>query len=137
MSASLQWSIIRNNSSFLVKSLGNTFTKEPNNLTGKNAFKYNGLVNKKVVGVEPSPDGKGVLLVTKKKRGHNKPGSNLVSNKLSKNSRATLKSIRNACSKSHYRGDLEDAAIRRAAAIIRSQRPTAAVQKRRTRKKQS
>ena len=27
MSASLQWSIIRNNSSFLVKSLGNTFTK--------------------------------------------------------------------------------------------------------------
>ena len=73
MSASLQWSIIRNNSSFLVKSLGNTFTKvclkyqlliwcgwinvqldciflwqEPNNLTGKNAFKYNGLVNKKV-----------------------------------------------------------------------------------------
>ncbi|CAB4029552.1 60S ribosomal L28, partial [Paramuricea clavata] len=90
-----------------------------------------------VVGVEPSPDGKGVLLVTKKKRGHNKPGSNLVSNKLSKNSRASLKSIRNACGKSHYRGDLEDAAVRRAAAFIRSQRPTAAVQKRRTRKKQS
>ncbi|XP_046843980.1 60S ribosomal protein L28-like [Xenia sp. Carnegie-2017] len=137
MSASLQWSIIRNNSSFLVKNLGNTFTKEPNNLTGKNAFKYNGLVNKKVVGIEASSDGKGVILVTKKKRGHNKPGSNLVSTKLSCNSRATLKCIRNACGKSHYRSDLEDAAVRRAAALLRSQRPTAVVQKRRTRKKQT
>ena len=69
--------------------------------------------------------------------GHNKPGSNLVSTKLSKNSRATLKTIRNACSKSHYRSDLEDVAVRRAAALLRSQRPTAAVQKRRTRKKQT
>ncbi|WP_411027207.1 60S ribosomal protein L28, partial [Salmonella sp. s54925] len=138
MSASLQWAIIRNNSSFLVKSLGTTFSKEPNNITAKNAFKFNGLIHKKVMGVNPSPDGKGVIVVQKKKRGQHKPASSLVSTKLTQNSRATLKTVRNACTNNHYRSDLEDVAMRRAAALLRSQRPTTgSVHKRRTRKKQS
>merc|ERR1712126_65584 len=52
MSAELCWSIIRNNSCFLKKSHGLTLTKEPNNLTGINSFKYNGLVNKKTKGLK-------------------------------------------------------------------------------------
>ena len=67
----------------------------------------------------------------------NKPSSTLVTAKMSKNSRATLKNVRNFCRKSYYRRDLEDAAVRRASAILRSQRPITAVQKRRTRKKQT
>lgn len=69
--------------------------------------------------------------------GQNKPSSSLVSTKLTKNSRATLKTVKNTCGKNHYRSDLEDAAMRRTAAILRSQKPSATMQKRRTRKKQS
>ena len=69
-SPDLQWLLIKNTSSFLVRrkyAKANTFTtvrlllpplshritllpshQEPNNLTGINAWKYNGLVNKKV-----------------------------------------------------------------------------------------
>ena len=43
--------------------------QEPNNLKAKNSFRYNGLVNKKTVGVEPCKDGKGVVLVSKNARG--------------------------------------------------------------------
>ncbi|CAI8032489.1 60S ribosomal protein L28 [Geodia barretti] len=49
-SPDLQWLLIKNTSSFLVRrkyAKANTFTTEPNNLTGINAWKYNGLVNKK------------------------------------------------------------------------------------------
>lgn len=101
MSADLQWMIIRNNSSFLLKGSGQTFSRvctyiyiyvgltcqvtsrfwkprcsqiyrtwpaslqEPNNLRNRNSFRYNGLVHKKTIGVEPAVDGKGVVLVTK------------------------------------------------------------------------
>jgi len=40
--------------------------QEPMNLANKNSFKFNGLVNKKAVGIESGPDGKGVTLVTRK-----------------------------------------------------------------------
>ena len=64
-SADLQWLLVRNNSSFLVKKNGATFTSEPNNLTQLNTFKYSGLANSKTVGVAVNKAGK-VELVTKK-----------------------------------------------------------------------
>merc|ERR1712133_283807 len=67
MSAELCWSIIRKSSCFLKKSHGLTLSKEPNNLTGINSFKYNGLVNRKTVGVDAAPTGKGVVLAIKNK----------------------------------------------------------------------
>lgn len=45
--------------------------QEPNNLKGRNSFRYNGLVHKKTVGVEVPKDGKGVVLVTKNNTGKN------------------------------------------------------------------
>lgn len=38
--------------------------KEPNNLKNRNNFRYNGLIHKKVVGVEAVKDGKGVVFST-------------------------------------------------------------------------
>ncbi|XP_061406285.1 large ribosomal subunit protein eL28 [Lethenteron reissneri] len=67
MSAHLQWMIIRNNSSFLIKRNKQTFSTEPNNLKARNSFRYNGLIHKKTVGVEANPSGKGVVLVTKRR----------------------------------------------------------------------
>lgn len=43
--------------------------QEPNNLKSRNSFRYNGLIHRKTLGVEPAPDGKGVLVVLKKRSG--------------------------------------------------------------------
>lgn len=34
-------------------------SQEPNNLKARNSFRYNGLIHRKTVGVEPAADGKG------------------------------------------------------------------------------
>jgi len=39
--------------------------QEPYNLKGRNSFRYNGLVQRRTVGIEPSSDGKAVVVVTK------------------------------------------------------------------------
>ncbi|XP_010221159.1 PREDICTED: 60S ribosomal protein L28-like, partial [Tinamus guttatus] len=33
----------------------------------RNSFRYNGLIHRKTVGVEPAPDGKGIVVVLKKR----------------------------------------------------------------------
>lgn len=124
MAAELQWAIIRNNSSFIVKSLGTTLARDPNNLTGTNSFKANGLVNKNVVGIKAAD--KGAILTIKSKE-------KLTSITLSRGGRRTIKSIRAATEGSHYRADLTDFAVRKASAIIRSQK-SKNVAKRRSRK---
>lgn len=43
--------------------------QEPNNLKSRNSFRFNGLVHKKTVGVQPAADGKGVVVVLKKRAG--------------------------------------------------------------------
>ncbi|KAL9987864.1 hypothetical protein ACROYT_G002237 [Oculina patagonica] len=129
--------ILRNNSCFLLKNQGTTFTKEPLNLTGRHSFKSSGLVNKKVVGVAADPSGKGVVLSTKKTKYANKPAKVNSKVTLAGDSRRTVKTIKNLCGKNLYRQDLEDAAVRRACAILRSQRATTGVQKKRTRRKRN
>merc|ERR1712126_165911 len=94
MSAELCWSIIRKNSCFLKKSHGLTLSKEPNNLTGLNSFKYNGLVNKKAVGVDAAVSGKGVVLAIRKSKGTRNPAKALSKTTLH-GSRHAIKTIQN------------------------------------------
>ncbi|CAJ1070180.1 hypothetical protein OJAV_G00121780 [Xyrichtys novacula] len=132
MSSHLQWMVIRNCSSFLIKRNGQTYSTEPNNLKARNSFRFNGLVHKKTVGVQPAADGKGVVVVLKKRAGQNKPATSYEKITINKNSRATLNSVRHIISKNKYRKDLRMAALRRASAILRSQKPVV-VKKKRTR----
>ncbi|ELK23872.1 60S ribosomal protein L28 [Myotis davidii] len=44
-------------------------SQEPNNLKARNSFRYNGLIHRKTVGVEPAPDGKGVVGIMKRRSG--------------------------------------------------------------------
>ncbi|KAL4623139.1 60S ribosomal protein L28 isoform X1 [Arapaima gigas] len=132
MSAHLQWMVIRNCSSFLIKRNGQTYSTEPNNLKSKNSFRFNGLVHRKTVGVEPAADGKGVVVVLKKRAGQRKPVSSYERITINKNSRATLSSLRHIIRKNNYRKDLRMAALRRASAILKSQKPVV-VKKKRTR----
>merc|ERR1712080_186062 len=86
------------------------FSTEPLNLTNRNSARYNGLVNAKAVGVTATPDNKGFVLTTRKCRMAHKPGKSLHKTK-------------GSLIKQRYRKDLSKAAMRRAAAIVRSQKP--------------
>ncbi|XP_071801984.1 large ribosomal subunit protein eL28-like [Asterias amurensis] len=128
----VQWSIIRNNSCFLRKGQGHTFSCEPNNLKCKNTFKFNGLIHDKTVGIEATKDGKGVVLVTKKIKGaRNKPIKQFTRVELKKDARRTLTSIRHILKKNKYRRDIKNSALRRASAILRSQKPVIPMRKKR------
>lgn len=48
-------------------------SQEPNNLKARNSFRYNGLIHHKTVGVEPAADGKGVVVVMKRRSGKHLP----------------------------------------------------------------
>lgn len=43
--------------------------QEPNNLKARNAFRFNGLIHRKTVGVEQAADGKGIVVILKKRAG--------------------------------------------------------------------
>nr|ABW23183.1 ribosomal protein rpl28 [Arenicola marina] len=137
MTADVQWMIIRKNSCFLKKGKGApTMSLEPNNLKNKNSFRYNGLIHKQTVGVEAAEDGKGVVLVTRKNAGFRNPGKNHTRVELKKGgSRRTLHTIRTVIRSNRYRKDLKMAALRRASAILRSQKPIV-VRKARGKKKE-
>lgn len=122
-SPDLQWLIIRNNSSFLLKGNGQTYSREQNNLKSKNSFRYNGLVNRQTVGVVPAKDGKGVVLVTKKSKAGKRPGSSYNKVELKRGSRQTFSTIRKTLRNNSYRKDLKMAAVRRASALLKSQKP--------------
>merc|ERR1712113_1336173 len=88
---------------FLIKRNDAEFSKEPNNLKNKNGFRYNGLIHNKTVGVEATEDNKGVVLVTKKSRGQNKPGKSLTKSTLKGGQRAVLATISRTMRKNRYR----------------------------------
>lgn len=74
-SADFIWGVVRDTSCHIIKhrqsgksgmgSRGAEFTTEPNNPTGRNAFKYSGLANAKTIDVVPTEGG--VVMVTKTK----------------------------------------------------------------------
>ncbi|KAK7813334.1 hypothetical protein U0070_015531 [Myodes glareolus] len=94
MSGHLQWIVVRNCSSFLIKRNKQTYSTEPNNLKARNSFRYNGLIHRKTVGVKPAADSKGVVVVMKRRSGQRKPATSYVRTTINKNTRATLSSIR-------------------------------------------
>uniref|UniRef100_A0A8C1DI63 Large ribosomal subunit protein eL28 n=1 Tax=Cyprinus carpio carpio TaxID=630221 RepID=A0A8C1DI63_CYPCA len=135
----LQWMVIRNTSSFLIKRNKQTYSTEPNNLKARNAFRFNGLIHRKTVGIEPAADGKGVVVILKKRAGEwtkwtlggqCKPATSYEKITINKNSRTTLASVRNIIRKNKYRKDLRMAALRRVSAILRSQKPVVVKKKR-------
>uniref|UniRef100_A0A2I3RJH6 Large ribosomal subunit protein eL28 n=1 Tax=Pan troglodytes TaxID=9598 RepID=A0A2I3RJH6_PANTR len=103
MSAHLQWMVVRNCSSFLIKRK-NT---EPNNLKARNSF---------TVGVEPAADSRGVV-VMKRRSSQRKPATSYVRTTINKNAHATLSSIRHTILKNKYALTCAWAAIRRASAL--------------------
>uniref|UniRef100_A0A2I3GPK4 Large ribosomal subunit protein eL28 n=1 Tax=Nomascus leucogenys TaxID=61853 RepID=A0A2I3GPK4_NOMLE len=107
MSVHLQWTVVRNKP---------TYSTEPCNL--------------KTVGVEPAAKGKGVVVVMKRRSGQPKPATSYARTTSNKNARAILSGIRHMILKNKHLPDLRMAAICRASAILRSQKPVMVKQKR-------
>jgi len=148
MSADLQWAILRNHSSFLVRKRKGTqgdLTSEPGNLTQINSFKFSGLANTKTVGL--TVENKKVVLTTKKYffslfhkeqevlfsvltslgsrlKGTNKPKSANSSSQLNKHmvggSCRAAETINKLVSGNQYRADLAKFAVARYHALHKS-----------------
>uniref|UniRef100_A0A8C2Y617 Large ribosomal subunit protein eL28 n=1 Tax=Coturnix japonica TaxID=93934 RepID=A0A8C2Y617_COTJA len=101
MSAHLQWMVLRNCSSFIIK-------------RNQQTYHMNSALHHLPLQLLPLPLWGG---------GVRKPASSYDRVSIRKNARATLSSIRHMVSKNRYRRDLRMAALRRASAILRSQRP--------------
>merc|ERR1711956_27063 len=112
MSSEIAWAITRNNSAFLLKKRNcpKPFSTDPMNLTNKHSQRYTGLVNKKAVAVAPAADNKGFTVTIKGGKGIAK-------------GKQTVTKVKALIVKQRYRKDLNKAAIKRAAIIVRSQKP--------------
>ncbi|XP_015123553.1 60S ribosomal protein L28 [Diachasma alloeum] len=125
MSSHLNWMIIRNNNAFLLKkrNISKPFSTEPNNLTNLSSYRYSGLVHRKTLGVVDTPDKKGFTVVYKKGKVANKPAKATIKRTMKAGARRSLWKLKNLISSTKYRRDLTKAAIRRASAVLRSQKP--------------
>ncbi|XP_052606066.1 60S ribosomal protein L28-like [Peromyscus californicus insignis] len=63
MSTHLQWMVVQNCSSFLIKRNKQTYSTKPNSLK----VGYNRLIHNNTVGVQPAAEGKGVVVVMKRR----------------------------------------------------------------------
>merc|ERR1711915_503220 len=123
-SGSLCWQIIRNNHAYLVKKrdIKRPFSSESMNLKNVNSFRYNGFCRDRLLGIDPSSDGKGVVLSFKTRKYKNQPAKNTQSTTLKSGPRRTLFKIHRWIRFNRYRKDLRMAALRRASVILRSQK---------------
>jgi len=133
VSPDLIWSIVRDTSCHILKQQvsgrtkmgkrGAEFTHEPNNPTGRNAFKYSGFANPKTVDVTPI-EGGGVVLTTKTKNAARagKPDKMLNKVKLTKDFRHVARSITKNTESNFYRPDLTKAVLAKWSLIAKSQK---------------
>lgn len=71
-SADLQWLLLRNNNSYIVKRNGVALTAEPGNLLNKPSYKNCGMINRKAIAVTKNKDGQVVLKTKRGTRVNNK-----------------------------------------------------------------
>ncbi|ROW12396.1 hypothetical protein VMCG_00519 [Cytospora schulzeri] len=128
VSSDLVWEIVRNNNSFLVKrneAGGVQLSRDPLNLANKNSRKHAGFINEKAVGISAEGE-KGLQVISKKASAVHQPGKAGVKRTFGSHNRKAYKNVANSTAKSGYRPDLREAAVARASAIRKSQRPVKA-----------
>ncbi|KAK5642486.1 hypothetical protein RI129_008653 [Pyrocoelia pectoralis] len=121
----LIWGMIRNNNAFLIKkrNINKPFSSEPYNLTNLSSYKYSGLVHKKAVGIVDAPDKKGFTVVYKKQSKQFRPSKNVVKTTMKSGARRSLHKLKRLMNCNKYRMELTKSALRRASAVLRSQKP--------------
>ncbi|ESP00178.1 hypothetical protein LOTGIDRAFT_226051 [Lottia gigantea] len=136
MSASFNWMIVRNNSSFLMKRGPHQFSREAGNLKGKNTFRFNGLIRDRTIAIQPAKTGKGITVTTRhlKRNGQKRPNKRTFNTNINKDGRHTLKGVSNIMKSGKFDGKTHMAALRKTSAILRSQKPVVVKQRTRAKK---
>ncbi|KAG6916871.1 hypothetical protein DXG01_004852 [Tephrocybe rancida] len=124
MSSDLQWLLLRNNNSFIVKRVveGPVFSKEPGNLRNLHSYKFSGLANSKSIDISETPAG---IQVSARKT---KASSGAVKAAIAKSTIRPRSGPRRAqgvvaqYAKRGYRPDLRTAALARVSALIAAQK---------------
>ncbi|VDK62215.1 unnamed protein product [Anisakis simplex] len=108
------------------------FSTEKFNLKGVNSIRYNGLIHKKGIDIHPAPESNAIMMSTKIKTKTAQPAKSVVAVTLKKNSRKSLKSVKNTTK--NYRRSHLMLAQRRASQLLRSLKPVASRRGRHVRK---
>jgi len=120
----LQWLLLRNNNSFLVKRVpeGPVFSKEPGNLLNLNSHKYSGLANKKVIDIQDSRSGIQIRTRKTKATSHQVATGFATSSIKPRTGGRRALGIAAGYAKRRYRPDLRRATVARVSALIAAQR---------------
>merc|ERR1712002_994552 len=108
---------------------------EPMNLKNLHSFRYSGLVRNKAIGIQSATDNKGVVLSYKSKKAKNKPAKGTVKVTYKLGARTTLSRVNKFIRRQNYRKDLRLKALRKASAILESQKAPKAEKTRGKKKK--
>ncbi|XP_049780433.1 60S ribosomal protein L28 [Schistocerca cancellata] len=125
MSSHLSWMIIRNNNAYLLKkrNINKPFSTEPNNLINVSSYRFSGLIHRKSVGLVAAPDSKGFTVVCKKFKASHKPAKSVTKRTMKAGPRRSLYKLKRLLKANRFRSDIRKAALRRASAVLRSQKP--------------
>nr|SVE76780.1 EOG090X0JNN [Daphnia longispina] len=118
-SSHLQWLITRNTSSFILKkrNVKQPFSREPLHLTNRHCYKYNTLIHKNVIGVEPAKDKNGFMVVMKSKKKVYKPKASMIRFQIKSGPRHSLAKLRNIV-KGGYRKDCRTAVMDEVSVVL-------------------
>ncbi|KAK1229923.1 hypothetical protein PQX77_007022 [Marasmius sp. AFHP31] len=124
MSTDLQWLLLRNYNSFVVKRVpeGPIFSREPGNLTNIHSHKYSGLANTKTIDVA---DVNGSIQITTRKPKASPqavaPARAVTTTRARSGGRRALR-VASANAKKGYRPDLRRATLARVSALLAAQK---------------
>ncbi|KAK0466045.1 ribosomal L28e/Mak16 [Desarmillaria tabescens] len=125
MSSDLQWLLIRNSNSFIVKRVpeGPIFSKEPGNLRNLHSHKFSGLANAKVPLMSPTRPA-GVKITTRKPKASPHAVASAKATTYIRPRSGTRRALGIAAqpAKKGYRPDLRTAALARVSALIAAQK---------------
>jgi large subunit ribosomal protein L28e len=124
MSYDLQWLLLRNNNSYIVKRVpeGPIFSKEPGNLRNLHSQKYSGLANAKTIDVSDSSSG--IKITTRKGKAspHDVASGRVVTTIRPRSGSRRSIGVAAGPAKRGYRPDLRTAVLARVSALVASQK---------------
>ncbi|KAJ8520829.1 hypothetical protein ONZ45_g2348 [Pleurotus djamor] len=125
MSTDLQWLLVRNYNSFLVKRVreGPVFSKEPGNLRNLHSHKYSGLANSKTIDVSDSSSG--IQITTRKVKATptQVKSAYATSTVRPRSGGRRALGVASQYAKRGYRPDLRAATLARVSALVAAQAP--------------
>jgi hypothetical protein len=127
VSRDLLWILTNNNNAHMMKQRGirSRLSRDPLNPKGIQSFRNAGSLQDRAITVQPDPSGKGVVLVHKNRSNKRSPAKSLTRISLRRSAGKTIQTIKRFVNGKKYRKDQKTVLLRRASAILTSQKKQA------------